>query len=78
MELPPLFSALRQSRRAGYTVKSLRGDLLAGLTVGIIAIPLAMALAIAVGVAPQHGLYTILVAAPLIASIFPVPPPPSW
>ena len=67
MELPPLFSALRQSRRAGYTVKSLRGDLLAGLTVGIIAIPLAMALAIAVGVAPQHGLYTILVAAPLIA-----------
>ena len=66
MELPPLFSALRQSRRAGYTVKSLRGDLLAGLTVGIIAIPLAMALAIAVGVAPQHGLL-VLVAAPLIA-----------
>ena len=67
MYLPPLFSALIQSRRAGYTLKSLRGDLLAGLTVGIIAIPLAMALAIAVGVAPQHGLYTILLAAPLIA-----------
>ncbi|WP_263145258.1 C4-dicarboxylic acid transporter DauA [Pseudomonas sp. RIT-PI-AD] len=65
--MPPLFSALRQSLRAGYSLKSLRGDLAAGLTVGVIAIPLAMALAIAVGVAPQHGLYTVLVAAPLIA-----------
>jgi len=37
-------------------------DLLAGITVGIIAIPLAMALAIAVGVAPQYGLYTAIVA----------------
>ncbi|TWC25882.1 SulP family sulfate permease [Pseudomonas sp. SJZ085] len=64
---PPLFAAWRQSWRAGYTLESLRGDLVAGLTVGIIAIPLAMALAIAVGVPPQHGLYTVLVAAPLIA-----------
>ncbi|WP_414704100.1 C4-dicarboxylic acid transporter DauA [Pseudomonas sp. UBA2684] len=67
LPLPPLFAAWRQSLRAGYAWKSLRGDLSAGLTVGIIAIPLAMALAIAVGVAPQHGLYTVLVAAPLIA-----------
>ncbi|MBD9482205.1 C4-dicarboxylic acid transporter DauA [Pseudomonas sp. PDM14] len=67
MPLPPLFAAWRQALRAGYSWKSLRGDLGAGLTVGIIAIPLAMALAIAVGVAPQHGLYTVLVAAPLIA-----------
>lgn len=65
--LPPLFSALRQSLRAGYGWRQLRGDLSAGLTVGIIAIPLAMALAIAVGVAPQHGLYTVLVAGTLIA-----------
>ena len=65
--VPPLFAAWRQTWRAGYTLERLRGDLVAGLTVGIIAIPLAMALAIAVGVPPQHGLYTVLVAAPLIA-----------
>ncbi|KHL70483.1 MULTISPECIES: C4-dicarboxylic acid transporter DauA [Pseudomonas] len=63
----PLFAAWRQTLRAGYSRSSLQGDLAAGLTVGIIAIPLAMALAIAVGVPPQHGLYTVLVAAPLIA-----------
>ncbi|MFZ3183680.1 MAG: SulP family inorganic anion transporter, partial [Pseudomonas sp.] len=67
MHLPPLFAAWRQTLQAGYSLKALRGDLAAGLTVGIIAIPLAMALAIAVGVAPQYGLYTVLIAAPLIA-----------
>ncbi|MCG6540596.1 C4-dicarboxylic acid transporter DauA [Pseudomonas sp. KSR10] len=67
MNLPPLFAAWRQALRAGYGTNALRGDIIAGLTVGIIAIPLAMALAIAVGVAPQHGLYTVLIAAPLIA-----------
>ena len=39
----PLFAAWRQTLRAGYSWKALRGDLSAGLTVGIIAIPLAMA-----------------------------------
>lgn len=50
-----------------YTGRRLRQDVLAGLTVGIIAIPLAMALAIASGVAPQYGLYTAAIAGFLIA-----------
>ncbi len=56
------FMALRDSLTAGYGLIELKRDVLAGFTVGIIAIPLAMALAIAVGVAPQHGLYTAIVA----------------
>lgn len=67
MKVPPLFAAWRQALQQGYNGRALRGDISAGLTVGVIAIPLAMALAIAVGVPPQHGLYTVLVAAPLIA-----------
>jgi len=43
-------------------------DLMAGITVGIIAIPLAMALGIASGVAPQHGLYTAIIAGFIIAA----------
>lgn len=44
-----------------------RQDLLAGITVGIIAIPLAMALAIASGVPPQYGLYTAIIGGFVIA-----------
>lgn len=50
-----------------YTRVRFKGDLLAGLTVGIIAIPLAMALAIASGVPPQYGLYTAAIAGFIIA-----------
>ncbi len=63
----PLGRALRESLRAGYGLQDLRGDLLAGLTVGVVAVPLAMALAIASGVPPQYGLYTSIVAGALIA-----------
>lgn len=60
--------ALRESWAAEpYTGLRFRKDLMAGLTVGIIAIPLAMALAIAVGVAPQYGLYTAAIAGFVIA-----------
>lgn len=44
-----------------------RANVLAGLTVGVIALPLSMALAIASGVAPQHGLYTAIIAGLFIA-----------
>jgi sulfate permease, SulP family len=50
-----------------YSFPRFRKDLLAGLTVGIIAIPLAMALAIASGVPPQYGLYTAAIAGFVIA-----------
>ncbi|HLV76465.1 MAG TPA: C4-dicarboxylic acid transporter DauA [Marinobacter sp.] len=50
-----------------YTGARFGKDLMAGVTVGIIAIPLAMALAIASGVAPQYGLYTAIIAGFLIA-----------
>ncbi|MCR8914727.1 C4-dicarboxylic acid transporter DauA [Marinobacter panjinensis] len=50
-----------------YTTKRLGRDVMAGVTVGIIAIPLAMALAIASGVPPQYGLYTAFIAGFVIA-----------
>ncbi|GGX70662.1 C4-dicarboxylic acid transporter DauA [Saccharospirillum salsuginis] len=59
--------ALREVLSEGYSASHLIKDGLAGLTVGIIAIPLAMALAIASGVPPQYGLYTAIVAGFLIA-----------
>src|SRR5437870_3926426 len=55
-------SALRAVFAEGYSATDLRRDVLAGLVVGIVALPLSMALAIAVGVPPQHGLYTAIVA----------------
>ena len=63
----PFASALRETWRQGYSWQHLRADLLAGITLGIIAVPLAMALAIAIGVPPQHGLYTAMVAGAVIA-----------
>ncbi|EPF16728.1 Putative sulfate transporter ychM [Cedecea davisae] len=53
--------------REKYTLSRFTRDAIAGITVGIIAIPLAMALAIGSGVAPQYGLYTAAVAGIVIA-----------
>jgi SulP family sulfate permease len=53
----------------GYTVRQLSQDLVAGLTVGLVALPLAMAFAIASGVPPQAGLYTAVVAGFLISGL---------
>lgn len=60
--------ALRESCLSEpYGRQRLLKDVLAGITVGIIAIPLAMALAIASGVAPQYGLYTAIIGGFIIA-----------
>src|SRR5688572_30480288 len=61
------FAALRDAFGEGYSKDDFRADLLAGIVVGVVALPLSMALAIASGVAPQHGLYTAIVAGALIA-----------
>ncbi|MDG4554827.1 MAG: C4-dicarboxylic acid transporter DauA [Candidatus Competibacter sp.] len=63
----PFGTALRDKLRGGYNLSKLREDLLAGITVGIVAVPLSMALAIGSGVPPQYGLYTAIVAGLLIA-----------
>lgn len=47
----------------------IKSNIFSGLTVGIIALPLSMALAIATGVPPQLGLYTAIVAG-ILAAIF--------
>lgn len=46
----------------GYNLARFKQDLMGGLTVGMIAVPLSMALAINTGVPPQYGLYTAIVA----------------
>ncbi|HUB06323.1 MAG TPA: SulP family inorganic anion transporter, partial [Myxococcales bacterium] len=61
--------ALRAVLREGYGAAQLRADVLAGLVVGLVALPLSMALAIAVGVPPQHGLYTAIVGGMLVAAL---------
>ena len=62
-----MFSALVKSIEAKPPLTEIRANVLAGLTVGVIALPLSMALAIASGVPPQHGLYTAIVAGIVIA-----------
>lgn len=62
---PKAVSALR----AGYSLRDLRADLVAGVTVAVVALPLAMALAIASGVRPEVGLLTAAIAGFLISAL---------
>lgn len=55
---PQLFTVFRE----GYTPKQFFGDLVAGIIVGIVALPLAMAFGIASGVTAEQGLYTAIIA----------------
>ncbi|MFZ0635281.1 MAG: SulP family inorganic anion transporter [Candidatus Acidiferrales bacterium] len=52
-----------------YNARKFLGDVVAGITVGLVALPLAMAFAIASGVPPQAGLYTAIVAGFLISAL---------
>ncbi len=58
MYVPELFKQLRK----GYSKQLLAKDLMSGLIVGILALPLAIAFAIASGVGPEKGLYTAIIA----------------
>lgn len=62
--LPKLVEALRD-----YSLQKFISDLIAGLTVGLVALPLAMAFAISSGVPPQAGLYCAVVAGFLISAL---------
>ncbi len=59
---PKLVTALRD-----YSLSLALADVTAGLTVGLVALPLAMAFAIASGMSPQSGIYTAIVAGALIS-----------
>ncbi len=63
--VPKLFTTLT----TGYGFGPFRTDLLAGLTVAIVALPLAMALAIASGATPDKGLITVVIAGFLISAM---------
>ena len=61
--VPKLVDSLRE-----YRLSWLAGDLIAGVTVGLVALPLAMAFAIASGLPPQNGIYTAVVAGFVISA----------
>ncbi|MFJ7663633.1 SulP family inorganic anion transporter [Lysinibacillus sp. NPDC097162] len=59
--------SLFTGRFEGYSVNLFKKDLLSGIIVGIVAIPLAMSFAIASGVKPEYGIYTACIAGILIS-----------
>ncbi|MCY9547676.1 SulP family inorganic anion transporter [Lysinibacillus xylanilyticus] len=59
--------SLFTGRYEGYSVHHLKKDLISGIIVGIVAIPLAMSFAIASGVKPEYGIYTAFIAGILIS-----------
>jgi sulfate permease, SulP family len=62
--LPKLALCLRQ-----YNLRYFTADVIAGVTVGVVALPLAMAFGIASGVTPQAGIYTAVIAGFLISAL---------
>lgn len=62
--LPRIFSALKD-----YSARQFIADLIAGVTVGLVALPLAMAFGIASGVTPEAGIYTAVIAGFIISAL---------
>ncbi len=67
--LHPFRPRLRDALAGGYDRQTFVADVGAGLTVGVVALPLAMAFAIASGVKPEQGLFTAIVAGMLISAL---------
>ena len=65
----PFQPALLRSLRSGYTRKDFAADLGAGLLVGVVALPLSMAFAIASNCKPEQGLFTAIIAGALISML---------
>ncbi len=61
-EFIPISYSLKQSFKQKYDFNTFKSDFTAALIVSLVALPLAMALSIAVGLPPQHGIYTAIVA----------------
>lgn len=57
----------KDDRYKGLTMRDVRKDMIAGITVGVVAIPLGMAFAIASGVSPEYGIYTTIIAGLIVA-----------
>src|ERR1700684_4433391 len=53
----------------GYSRKAFLADIVAGLTVGLVALPLAMAYGIASGVTPQAGIYTAVIGGFIVSAL---------
>jgi SulP family sulfate permease len=68
LDLAPFRPRLLQSLR-GYDRRHLPKDIGAGITVGVVALPLAMAFAIASGVKPEAGIFTAVIAGFIIAAL---------
>ncbi|HEX2218654.1 MAG TPA: sulfate permease [Gemmatimonadales bacterium] len=64
MLVPKLFTTIK-----GYTREQFAADAIAGVIVGVVALPLAIAFAIASGVTPDRGLYTAVIAGFLISAL---------
>ena len=53
----------------GYSFASFRKDVMAALTVAVVALPLSMAIAVASGVSPERGLYTAIIGGFLVSAL---------
>src|SRR5579883_1594473 len=65
MFVPKLVTVLQE----GYGFSKFRADVVSGLTVAVVALPLSMAIAIASGTTPERGLFTAIVAGFVISAL---------